>query len=90
MDPGHPLFGRRFRVASRSRMAGSQGAYVLVFYRDGVQLRIPTAAIEPPKTGHAAPTKITFASVEELVSTARAVGAGPSTHADSGDRFPRS
>jgi hypothetical protein len=89
-DPGHPLYGRRFRVAARAHMPGSQGSHVLVFYRDGIQLRIPTAAIESPKTGQAPRTRVTGAAVEELLSTARACGICPSSHADSGDPSPKS
>jgi hypothetical protein len=70
-DPGHPLYGRRFRVASRSRGPGAKGSYVEVLYRDGILLRIPTAAIAPPKTGQPPATKVTPAAIEELALTAR-------------------
>src|SRR5689334_12050283 len=71
LDPGHPLYRRRFRVASRGQRPGSEGLHVVVLYRDGIQLRIPTTALESPKTGQAAATRVTPAAVEELVSTAR-------------------
>jgi hypothetical protein len=70
-DPGHPLYGRRFRVASRSQVPGSKGSHVVVLYRDGILLRIPATAIESPKTGQPPATKVTPAAIEELVSTAR-------------------
>ena len=50
-DPGHPLYGRRFPVASRPRGPGAKGNHVDVRYHDAMLLRIPAAAIAPPKTG---------------------------------------
>ena len=58
-DPCHPLFGRRFRVVARSA-AGmpSRAQNILVFYRPGVQLRLPADAVNLPKTGQVPPTKL--------------------------------
>lgn len=73
-DPCHPLYGRRFRVAARpSRLLGSGAQYILVFYRPGVQLRLPLAAIDLPKTGQAPRTKLTGSTIAEIVSTFRAL-----------------
>jgi hypothetical protein len=79
-DPCHPLFGRRFRVAARpAGIAGSEtrsmGQNMLVFYRAGLQLRLPVAAVELPKTGQAPPTKLTASTIAELVSMVLALRA---------------
>ena len=77
-DPCHPLYGRRFRVAARpGGLAGSEahrrGQNMLVFYRADVQLRLPIAAVELPKTGQVAATKLTASTIAELVSMVRAL-----------------
>jgi hypothetical protein len=73
-DPCHPLYGRRFRVAARPRQGMGSGArYILVFYRPDVQLRLPLAAIDLPKTGQAPRTKLTGSTIAEIVSIFQAL-----------------
>jgi len=81
---GHPLHGRRFRVAFRSFRPGSRGAYVLVFYRDGILLRIPAAALSPPDAAQFPRTKLHAEAIAELVSLAQAYGLCPSPRDNSG------
>jgi hypothetical protein len=64
---------------------------VLVVYRDGILLQIPAAAIEPQNVRHAPPTKVTAATIVELLSTAQEFGGlPPSTRYGFGDPFPAS
>ena len=87
-DPTHPLYGRRFRVASRATRPGSRASYVLVFYRDELLLQIASSALLPPADGRFPRTKITPDAVAELIATARDCGTCPSTHDTSGRRCP--
>jgi hypothetical protein len=89
-DPGHPLYGRRFRVAFRSFRPGSRGEYILVFYRDGVLLKLPPSAIALPTDGRLPRTKLHAEAIADFVATARECGACPSSHDGSGKLFPRS
>src|SRR4029453_12782481 len=64
-DPTHPLYGRRFLVASRPTRPDAQGLHLLVFLRDTVQLRLPlsvTLPVAPEQAG----TKLTPDAVAEL------------------------
>src|SRR5215471_17754295 len=49
-DPTHPLYGRRFLIASRPSRPDAQGTHLLVFLRDTVQLRLPLSATLPMAT----------------------------------------
>jgi hypothetical protein len=55
-DPTHPLYGRTFKALSVSRQPRDVG-YVVVAYRDAIQLRLPIPATDlssfttrPPRT----------------------------------------
>jgi hypothetical protein len=76
LDPRHPLYERRFQVAQRVIRTGRRGQYLLVFYKDGVLLRLPVSAVELPIEQHTA-TKVTFETVTELLATARRHGLCP-------------
>jgi len=88
-DPFHPLAGRRFRVASRPlSMPGRLGEFVMVFYRPGVLLRIPAAALGETNTGQR--TKLTGEAISELMSIAQSSDAWPpSTPSSSGKASPK-
>ena len=72
-NPTHPLFGRRFRVHRRCNRPGSKH-YVQVFYTEEILLRIPVSALTEPLEP---PTKLSLASVADLVSTFRVATACP-------------
>ena len=72
-DPTHPLYGKRFLVASRPTRPDAQGTHLLVFLRDTVQLRLPLRVTLPTSTEQAV-TKLTPDAVAELVATAQAWG----------------
>ena len=73
-DPAHPLYGRRFRVAFRSVQPGPHGSHILVFYRDGVLLKLPPSAIASPTDGRLPRTKLHAEAITDLVATARECG----------------
>ena len=88
-DPTHPLYGRRFLVASRPTRPDAQGLHLLVFLRDTVQLRLPlsvTLPVAPEQVG----TKLTPDAVAELVATAQAWGLWQSDPQPCGDSSQRS
>jgi hypothetical protein len=62
----------------------------LVFYREGILLRLPAAAVAPAKSGHSITTKVTSTAVEELIATVRVCGICPSTQVGSGGPSPKS
>lgn len=64
-DPMHPLYGRTFRVAWRP--SAGKGRFVMVFYGEEERLRIPSEALKPPNFGQVTGTKLSCASVTELV-----------------------
>ena len=72
-DPTHPLYGKRFLVASRPTRPDAQGLHLLVFLRDTVQLRLPLSVTFPVATEQAG-TKLTPDAVAELVATAQVWG----------------
>jgi len=72
-DPTHPLYGRRFRVASRPTRPDAQGTHLLVFLRDTIQLRLPLRVTLPVSTEQTV-TKLTPTAVAELIATAQACG----------------
>jgi len=76
-------------VAFRSFQPGSQGSHILVFYRDGVLLKLPPSAIAPPTHGRLSRTKLHAQAIVDLVATARECGACPSSHDNSGKPSPR-
>src|SRR5215467_15198189 len=88
-DPTHPLYGRRFLVASRPSRPDAQGTHLLVFLRDMVQLRLPlsvTLPVAPEQAG----TKLTPDAVAELVATAQVWGLWQSNPQSCGDSSRRS
>ena len=93
-DPCHPLYGRRFRAAARpTGTVAFGGQNILVFYREDVQLRLPVAALNAPRTGQALPTKLTGSSIAELVTMVRALQSGGEgegrPHCKQGDEHAR-
>ena len=89
-DPGHPLFGRRFRVVSVTRSPRTQG-HVYVAYRGCMQLMIPILAtsLRPMRRGTA--TKLTLEAIHELVALAgESEDACPSSPVTSGSASPES
>jgi hypothetical protein len=88
-DPTHPLYGKRFLVASRPIRPDAQGTHLLVFLRDTVQLRLPLRVTLPTSTEQAV-TKLTPDAVAELVATAQAWGLWQSDPQSCGDSSWRS
>ena len=86
-DPTHPLYGKRFLVASRPTRPDAQGTHLLVFLRDTVQLRLPLRVTLPTSTEQAV-TKLTPDAVAELVATAQACGLWQSDPQSCGDSSP--
>jgi hypothetical protein len=74
-DPRHALYGRRFRVARRPAGTIREGRFILVFYRDGVLLRIPECATRRPVVDATA-TKLNIEAIRALVETAQASAPG--------------
>jgi hypothetical protein len=72
-DPPHPLYGKRFLVASRPTRPDAQGLHLLVFLRDTVQLRLPLSVTLPVATAQVV-TTLTPDAVTALVATAQACG----------------
>src|SRR6266705_6222299 len=72
-DPTHPLYGKRFLVASRPTRPGAQGPHLLVFLRDTVQLRLPLRVTLPEATAQVV-TKLTLEAVADAIATAQASG----------------
>ncbi len=68
-DPTHPLFGRRFPLASTSSTLTGPG-YAWVVYRDSMQLRIPLAATNLGAALPRVPTKLTLEAIEDLLALA--------------------
>ena len=88
-DPGHPLYGRRFRVAFRAFQPGSRDSHVLVFYQGGVLLKLPVAALAPPTDRRVPRTKLHAEAIADLITTVRECGAWPSSRDGSGKPSPR-
>ena len=88
-DPTHPLYGKRFLVASRPTRPDAQGLHLLVFLRDTVQLRLPLS-VTLPVTPEQAGTKLTPDAVAELVATAQVWGLWQSDPQSCGDSSRRS
>jgi len=88
-DLTHPLYGKRFLVASRPTRPDAQGMHLLVFLRDTVQLRLPLRVTFPTSTEQAG-TKLTPDAVAELVAMAQAWGLWQSDPQSCGDSSRRS
>jgi hypothetical protein len=86
-DPTHPLYGRRFLVASRPTRPDARSTHLLVFLRDTVQLRLPLRVTLPASTEQTV-TKLTPEAVAELVATAQACGLWQSDPQSCGDSSP--
>src|SRR4030095_1078936 len=63
-DPTHPLYGKRFLVASRPSPPDAQGTHLLVFFRDTVHLRLPLCVTLPEATEQVV-TKLTLEAVAD-------------------------
>ena len=87
-DPTHPLYGKRFLVASRPTRPDAQGLHLLVFLRDTVQLRLPLRVTLPVSTEQTR-SKLTPDAVAELLATAQACGLWQSDLQPCGDSSPR-
>src|SRR4030095_2610426 len=66
-DPTHPLYGKRFLVASRPTRPDAQGTHLLVCLRATVQLRLPLRVTLPMSTEQTV-TKLTPDAVAELIA----------------------
>src|SRR5216683_2704800 len=86
-DPTHPLYGRRFLVASRPTRPDAQGTHLLVFLRETVQLRLPLRVTLPVSTAQTV-TKLTLDAVADLIATAHACGIWQSDPHPCGDSSP--
>src|SRR5207247_5761779 len=69
IDPGHPLFGRRFPLISISSSLHRPG-YAYVGYRDAMVLRIPLTSTTLAPSRPASPTKLTYDAVKDLLVVA--------------------
>jgi hypothetical protein len=87
-DPTHPLYGRRFLVASRPTRPDAQGTHLLVFLQDTVQLRLPLRVTLPVPTAQTV-TKLTPDAVADMIATAHACGIWQSDPQPSGDSSPK-
>jgi hypothetical protein len=87
-DPTHPLYGKRFLVASRPSRPDAQGTYLLVFLRDTVQLRLPLSVTLPEATEQVV-TKLTPEAVADVIATAQASGLWQSSPQSCGGAFRR-
>src|SRR6266566_2013969 len=87
-DPTHPLYGKRFLVASRPTRPDAQGTHLLVFLRDTVQLRLPLRVTLPVSTEQTV-TKLTPDAVAELIATAHACGLWQSDPQPCGSSSPK-
>src|SRR4029450_5549614 len=87
-DPTHPLYGRRFLVASRPTRPDAQGTHLLVFLRDTVQLRLPLRVTLPVSTEQTV-TKLTPGAAAELLATAHMCGLWQSNPQPCGDSPPK-
>jgi len=87
-DPCHPLYNRRFIVAYQPSRFSTKEPYVLVFYKDGINLRISLDAVKQQKIGQVPRTKLSYSAVYELVCTAREYGACPWSPNKSGSASP--
>ena len=87
-DPTHPLYGRRFLVASRPTRPDAQGTHLLVFLRETVQLRLPLC-VTLPVSAEQTVTKLTPDDVAELIATAQACHLWQSDPQPCGDSSPK-
>src|SRR4030095_10348352 len=88
-DPTHPLYGRRFLIASRPSRPAAQSAHLLFFYRNRAHPPLPLSATLPMATEQVV-TKLTPEAVADLIATAQASGLWQSNPAPCGDVSPRS
>jgi hypothetical protein len=88
-DPTHPLYGKRFLVASRPSRPDAQGTHLLVFLRDTVQFRLPLRVTLPVATEQVV-TKLTPEAVADIIATAQASGLWQSDPPSCGTSSPRS
>lgn len=86
VDPGHPLYGRRFRLHTITNAMRTCG-YAFVEYRPGILLKLPitvTSLRLSPELRPAA-TKLSVEGLRELVALAgESEGACPSSQPKSG------
>src|SRR3954453_464661 len=82
-DPTHPLFGRRFAVASLGRVPRADG-FVLVIYHATMLLRISVPATNLWPVRRAVPTRLTPEAMVELIARRESEDACASTRATSG------
>ena len=87
-DPPHPLYGKRFLVASRPSRPDAQGTDLLVCLRDTVQLRLPLSVILPEATAQVV-TTLTPEAVADVIATAQASGLWHSSPPSCGGAFQR-
>jgi hypothetical protein len=66
LDPSHPLFGRRFRVARWGMGPSALHGRVYVFLRNELTLCLPASAIAPPS--EQVVSKLSAGSVGDLVA----------------------
>lgn len=83
-DPTHPLYGKRFLVASRPSRPDAQGLHLLVFLHDTVQIRLPLSVTLPMATEQVV-TKLTPEAVTDLIAAAQASGLWQSSPTPCGD-----
>ena len=68
VDPGHPLFGRRFRLLSVTR-GTADTPQIFVRFRDGITLRVPLRATSLSMWAEDAPrAKLSVIAVQELLA----------------------
>jgi hypothetical protein len=88
-DPVHPLYGRRFMLASTTAQSGASG-YVYVAYRGNTVLRLPVASTNlHPLPRDVARSKLTLEVIRDLLClVAEGERACPSVPAKSGQACP--
>jgi hypothetical protein len=88
-DPGHPLYGRRFRLVSAPGGSGANG-YVRVAHHGDTVLRLPVAATNlHPLPCDVARSKLTLEAIQDLLRlAAEGEHACPSAPARSGHACP--
>ena len=92
-DPTHPLFGRKFVLASRRGPPQERSACVLVVYRDSILIKLPLGATNL-RSGDApaARTKLDAEAVRQLLAFVKECEPpcpGPSSPGPSGRTCPR-
>lgn len=61
-------------MATRELLPGSEREYIMVYFREGQLIRLPSSAVKEPKIGHQTCSKLTRLAIEDLVSVARSFG----------------